>query len=884
VLLQLRLDSAFVVQALSASDTEVLRAGGLFDSAPLEVVVSDVGREPYGFGEFELDVDRACLTKGDQTIALRPRSFDLLRYFVEHPGRLIGRDELMAALWPRVVVTDESLTHCVTDVRQALLDHDRRLVRTVPRRGYLFAAEVLARGSRAPPTVSPVARGDLPPYASQLVGRADDERQAISLLSEHRIVSLVGPGGVGKSALARVVFDGQRAAYVDGVSWVDLAALPGDSEPSVAVSVAGAIGVTIGAIDPLVALQGVLRPLNLLLVLDNAEHLVGAARALVRALVDVAPQLRILVTSQMPLGLPIEQVLRLEPLALPPEGADRETVRCSPAVALFEQRARTADSRFSLERADLALTLELCRRLDGLPLAIELAAARVPWLGLPRLCASLDERFRALDATVARSDSRHLTLTAAMQWSHDLLDDAERLVFRRLAVFAGSFTLDAAQALLADTALDRWDVLQAVGGLAERSLLSVSREETTRYRLLETPRAYALERLREANEEPAQRLRHVHVTCARLEAAYETYLHRIDSVDEWRAALHPELDDARAALAYALDRDAPSAVSLAGCMALVLSSESPSELREMLLATLPLLQGGAAPIACARWYHEAAFAFAEVKPADARAWAANALELTRTLSDRIGQYRALGASVYVDHGAVDASIHPHLAQMQALEDGSWPLAVRAQGAHAAACWYSARGEFELALRWRRRCVDLYARAGHSWRHLAEQANLLDTLLASGRVTEAVSLGTELQTAQAATRFKAALPGARLNFLGALLASGDLQRARMQVEEGWPFAVRANWQAYWADHLALMAALEGRARSAALLVGASDARYEQLDVAREVNEARAWERARAQAERALGLVQSVALREAGASLDDEEIVRVALSRDDANDLI
>lgn len=841
----------------------------------------------YQFDAFTLDVRRASLRRGETPIALRPKSFDLLHYLAANAGRVTTRDELTAALWPRLVVTDDSLTRCISDVRAALGDRAQTMVRTVPRRGYLFAADVQQLQASAIEIDAPAAsstiwhaatlRTNLPEAPLPLIGREADLAAVGALIAQHRLVTLVGPGGVGKSRLAQWLLHERRQAFEHGVAWVDLAPL---ADPArLAGSVITALGVSAGSGDPLAALLATVRPLRLLMALDNAEHLIDAVAALAQALHEAAPGVHLLITSQASLKLAAETVFRLGALPVPDAAAGIEASRGFGAVSLFAQRAQAADARFTLTDRNIALAIEVCRRLDGLPLAIELAAAHAPWLGLPRLASALGERFRALTSGHRGASARHRTLRAAMEWSHALLSEAEQTVFRRLAVFAGSFPLELAQRTVADPHLDQWQVLEAIGGLVERSLVATDGGDAPRYRLLETPRAFAMECLQASGEAAALQQRHATAYRDHFEQAYHDYFSGRQLVDTWRERLSADLDDGRAAFAWSLSEDATTAVALAALLSFVFSAESPREQRGILDASKPLISGDLPPKIRARWAQEAAFCFADSQPVPARAWAVEAVALFSELDEPLDTYRALGTLVYWLSANDINDDCAELAQMQALEDPAWPPVVRAQRAHALGCWYSESGDFETAIHWRRQSLELYERAGHTWRRLVAQANLLDSLLAAGGVDDAIECGLDLQNRLRGTRQMAALPAARMNLAAALLARDDTAQARALAIEAWPQAVQLNWQAYWADYLALMAVLEARPLAACRLLGYSDACYRALDIEREVNEARAARRAGQLALAHLPAGQIAALKIEGAALRDEQVAALAFATSD-----
>lgn len=833
------------------------------------------------FGHFELlPAERQLLDDGC-ALAIGTRAFDLLLALIERRDRVVTKAELLDEVWPGLVVEEANLPVQVSGLRKLL---GPQAIATIPGLGYRFSMSLLGtdptpRQDATAPALPP-RRTNVPDAIQPLVGRDDDLAALSELISQHGLITLVGPSGVGKSRLAQWLLHSRRRVYEHGVCWVDLSAL---TDPDLVVGcISTALGLNSAAGEPLKTLLIAVQPLQMLVALDNAEHLVGAVSQLAQAVHDTAPGVRLIVTSQVPLNLSVETVYRLNTLAVPESTTPIDEALRYGAVALFAQRAKAANTRFVLTAGNIALAVEVCRRLDGLPLAIELAAARAPFLGLPALLAVLDERFRALTGGRRGAPERHQTLWAAMEWSHSLLSDTEQTVLQRLGVFANTFSLASAQQIVADSQLDAWSVLDALGGLVDRSLVAIERLDPVRYRLLETTRAFAIERLREAGEAEELHRRHALACRVLFEDAYVECFEGRVAVDHWRAALMPDLDSGRAACAWALNHDAETAVSLAASLALVVSNERPQDRRRLLESTRPLVTDALPAPLRARWNLEAAFDWGASQPALARRHAMHAVRLFRDLGDPVGLYRALSILVYCEVAEPDDEQHAEINELGSIEDSHWPAVVRAQGAAAVACWFSARGKFEAAIEWRHRAFSLYDQAGWSWQLLVAQANLMDSLLAHGRVDEAIACGVALQAQLHETRQLAALPAARLNLTAALLSKNETTQARQLAVEGWSQALQMAWQPYWADYLALLAAIEGRPRSASRLLGYANACYAGNGSSREINEARATQRVEQLAANHLGPFAFKQLVAAGAGLRDDEIAKLAFGVLDALD--
>lgn len=482
--------------------------------------------QDYHFAQFQLLPDQRSLCCGGAPVKLGSRAFDMLLALLERRDRVVSKQELMDLVWPRLVVEENNLQVQVAALRK-LLGHPA--IATVPGRGYRFTLPVQVQGgpvsgneppaaAAAQPPSPGLPRHNLPPWLPRLFGRADDLLRLGQLLDLHPLVTVTGSGGIGKTLLARAAAAQRLPHTPDGLWWVDLAVL---SEPQ---RVADAVALTLGlrpgpGQTPDQALVAALAGRSPLLVLDNAEHVLDGVAALITQLRQAAPQARWLITSQEALHLADEHVFRVGALALPTPssqhrsaeeaGGDDDSNSDGGAVALFVARAQAADRHFVLSPDKRALVADICRRLDGNPLAIELAAARLPMLGVQGLHDRLDQRLKVLTSGDRAAARRHHTLRAALEWSHQLLAPPEQAVLRRLGVFAGGFTLQAAQQVAEDEqGLDAWEVLEHLGALVDKSMVVAEGEAQPRYRMLETMRLFALERLIESGEAPQARGRH----------------------------------------------------------------------------------------------------------------------------------------------------------------------------------------------------------------------------------------------------------------------------------------------------------------------------------------------------------------------------------------
>ncbi len=470
----------------------------------------------YRFAGFTLDLAKGCLFNGVQEIKLRPKVYEALKYLVEHPGRLISKQELMQAVWPDSFVTDDSLVQCALELRRALDDRDQQLLKTVPRRGYLFSAKVTQLSQTADPFPTtelydladardlPSAkvsskRHDLPVPRTSLLGREQQLAEAMALLlrPDVRLLTFTGPGGAGKTRLALAVATAIADQFTAGVQFVSLASI---RHPDlVPTAMADALGIQKVANRPIAQLIGE-RLQNsgpFLLLLDNFEQVLPAATVLAETL-EACPSLKILVTSRSFLHIYGEQEFPVTPLAQ------------NSAIELFAQRAAAVWPDFAITSENEAAVQEICARLDGLPLAIELAAARTKLLSPLAIRDRLHGRLQLLTGGALDLPERQQTLRKAIDWSHGLLNGEEQKLFRRLSVFLGGCTLEAVEAVC-NTRRDLGiDPLEGLTSLVDKNLVQrMDRAEAEpRFTMLETIREYASECLVSSDEQPATRRAH----------------------------------------------------------------------------------------------------------------------------------------------------------------------------------------------------------------------------------------------------------------------------------------------------------------------------------------------------------------------------------------
>jgi predicted ATPase/DNA-binding winged helix-turn-helix (wHTH) protein len=511
------------------------------------------------FGRFRVSPHRRELLAEGRPVELGGRAFDVLMALIEASGDAVSKDALMKRVWPDRIVEENSLQAQIAALRRALVP-DRELIRTIAGRGYQFTGEIrtVAAGPNAQttvgipqPTLTPSCPPtNLPELVSELIGRDVELDEILELIASHRLVTLTGAGGIGKTRLSLEVARRLLPRFADGVWAIELAPLSDPELVSVTVAIALGIELASGMASPL-SVATVLRSKQVMLVLDNCEHVVDAAAQMAEALLRANPGIRVIATSREPLRAEGEWVYPVPPLAVP---AERSPDSADPlrygAVQLFVERVRAAAPPFLSDARDVAVIAEICRRLDGIPLAIELAAARAVALGIDGLAARLDDRFRLLTGGHRTAMPRHQTLRATLDWSYDLLTTPERVVLRRLAVFAGGFSLEAASAVAAVDAIAPSEVVDCVANLIAKSLVTADfGGAIVRYRLLETTRAYGLEKLVEDGEFDAMAGRHAKRYLDLFEGAEAEAETR--PTDKWLADYRPRIDNLRAALDWA---------------------------------------------------------------------------------------------------------------------------------------------------------------------------------------------------------------------------------------------------------------------------------------------------------------------------------------------
>jgi non-specific serine/threonine protein kinase len=831
----------------------------------------------FELGPFRLDADAALLTRDGALTPLGPRAIRVLSTLVAHAGDYVSKARLLDTAWPGVVVEESNLAVQVAAIRRALAQAPgaERWIETLPRRGYRFVGPI--RELTDDRSVADIKLTNLPEALTSFIGREREMVEIKRLLAGRRLVTIVGAGGIGKTRLALQAAAEVVDAYRDGVWLVELASI---RDPSlVPTAVAKSLGVPERSGKPVgESLRAYLKSRQLLLILDNCEHLLDACASLADVLVRGHADLTMLATSREPLRVAGEQTYPLQPLSLPRQGEKIEIMR-SDAVQLFVERVQQQLPDFELTVARAPAVAELCIHLDGIPLALELAAARARSLSVEQINARLGDRFRLLASGSRTTLPRQQTLRATLDWSYDLLAELERVVLRRLSAFPGDFTLDAAPAVASDANIDSFAVIDLLSQLVARSLVVADTGvKRTRFRMLETTRAYALEKLAEAGEVDDIKRRHAQFYRELFEPALDDRLRK--PVAAWRETYLPELDNVRAALDWSIDGagDAPTGVALAGASGelwgmLGLFGEGVRRLQRAIDRIEPDTPES----------HQARLwlwlgRLVDETPNRALAAFERAVELYRRLDDALGLGHALArlGRVLAFMGRL-AQAETVLAEAYSRLNGVAPPRLLSLYMGHVAFMKTFAGDLAGARAYYERALELDRKAGDEFGALAIIGNLANVIWALGDL-DAAEASTREQVAllrNSPVRTRRLLGYALSNLAGVLAERGKLDQALVAAREGLPLVKEDGSAWIFADHVALRAALAGKVASAARLAGYSQHTWTANEATRQPIEARAHERLCAILREKLDPGELERLLAEGATLGDDEACRLAL---------
>jgi len=502
------------------------------------------------FGHYQLFPRLRLLLKDGVRLDIGERALEVLVQLVGAAGQVVSKDTLLSRIWSKGVIEENSLQAQISSLRKILGD-DRDLITTEFGRGYRFTGSVQAHRAVTSSIGAPQARVGLPNPRSPLIGRVEELLELNRLLTTQTLCTLTGPAGIGKTRLAIEAASESSACFPDGVYFADLSQLNAASvSPAISSALAGLVGTSL----PLAS-----HPSRALLVVDNCEHVTSACATALERLLESDPRLSLLLTSQTPLGLDAEQVYRLSPLTLPPRTTNVADARNYSALELFVRRVTSADYHFELTEENIEQVTTLCRALDGVPLALEIAAARVPSLGLAAVTEDLALSSGLLAAQKRKTLGRHRTLGDALQWSYQLLDSTEQAVFQELAIFPGDFTVAAAEYIVSTKLESPTRLVDVLCSLVEKSLITLQAgTQPTRYRYLTMLRAYALEQL--ANRKAAMTEKHARFVEQLVSQAQRDWMAL--PTTQWKRQYEHHIDDIRAALDWSFLHSQRNALGL----------------------------------------------------------------------------------------------------------------------------------------------------------------------------------------------------------------------------------------------------------------------------------------------------------------------------------
>jgi predicted ATPase/DNA-binding winged helix-turn-helix (wHTH) protein len=794
------------------------------------------------FENFEIQLNRRQLVVQGQVAELGARAFDLLVVLAQKVGAVVSKADLLEQVWPNLVVEENNLQVQIHTLRKCLGTH---AIATVPGRGYRLMAKPvdeapqhsLASEPGAPKmSASPVAvsvasvPGNFPVQLDPMYGREHDAHVLQTKLAHQRLVTILGPGGRGKSTLALHVAWSLRTQFAQGVWWLDLASV--QEKQDLVDFVAQTLGLSLPRLrDAQEELIDALQSQNALLVLDGCEHLVVAVADWVRQLLHRSLGLRILVTSQERLRLLSEWVYQLDALPTPEPSQWQQALEFG-AVRLFCTRVQAQDRRFSQSKENIQAAIQICQQLDGNALAIELAAARVPMLGFQGVLERLNERLELLTTESSPALSKHVSLLAALEWSHQLLSQAEAEFFRRLGVFKDGFSLEVCQIYFDAFAQDDASVLDLLNSLIERSLVTVSGEEPPRFRLLETNRTYALHKLDQAGETSV----YMDKFARAMRALCRTMIQSRNDKLLWQ-----EMNNIRKAMDWVMAQskaaDHELAIALAVDSAWLLAvGGQVSEALTRLLQVQPWVDDTTPPQLAARYWQWLARCGARgrLPTPQCMAYFERAEQIFETLEQarHIHACRRMRAEACLDIHDVDQA-QKVLALAQAQETPGWPIADRLRRLRIQALIESAQANFSSALATAEFALSL-AEADQVERYVAIlRADMAGIHMGLHNHDQAVALYQALLSSTNPQYFhKLTMANACGGLIAALLELSQPEAAAQVCQERMALMRRSSLFMSYCDVFARLLIGLGHTLPAARFVGAANAFFDQAQLRRD----------------------------------------------------
>jgi predicted ATPase/DNA-binding winged helix-turn-helix (wHTH) protein len=836
----------------------------------------------YEIGPFRLDPEAGLLSHAGLPMALGTRGVAVLTALVRQSNEYVRKESILDAAWPGVVVEEHNLAVQISSIRRVLAKAPggEQWIETLSRRGYRFVGPVSELQDNLPKDgAGSGSHSNLPAPLTSFIGRERELVEIKRLLRSTRLLTVVGVGGIGKTRLALQAAAEVIDAYRDGVWLVELASI---TDPSlVATSAAQVLGVQEKMGTSLTdSLCAHLKPRQLLLILDNCEHLLDACATLTDIVLHGAAELTIIATSRQPLHVAGEQTYRLPTLSLPDSTASSEVMWRSEAVQLFVDRARLQQPAFVLTDQNAPAVAEVCIQLDGIPLALELAAARAHSLSIDAIKSLLADRFKLLTGGDRTALPRQQTLRATLDWSYGLLAEPERVFLRRLAIFAGGFTLEAGSSVASDAAIDKFEMIDLLSQLVARSLVVADTTAAgTRYHLLETTRAYALEKLAEAGETSAIERRHAQYFRNRFDHAADDWL-RVPDMD-WSATYLVERDNLRVALdwAHGAGDDPAIEVGLASASGPIWETLSlHCEGLQRLEAAVARVGARTPELDQARLWLWLGLLWCEAAPPQAVA----AFERASDLYRRLGDVSGLGYTLVRLGGRL--ALMSRLDQAAPVLAEAFSVLERAGVPKALALYFEGVGFLKLltgdlagARMNYEKALSLYRGAGAERSVLNTLGNLADTTWALGDLDAALAgfRETVALTRMSPLTVRSAVGIYLANLAGVLTERGDLDEALVAAREGLPLLKLGGNAWIFMDHVALRAGMAGKVANAARLAAFTDSTFTAKETSRQPNEVRARKRLQVLLSDKLAPNELERLFDEGAKMSEDEACRIAV---------
>lgn len=796
------------------------------------------------FEHFEINLEGRNLLIDNQSVAIGARAFDVLVALAKRHSQIISKHDLMDTVWPQAVVEENNLQVQISTLRRLLGTH---IITTIPGRGYCFSVQPLSSppSEEAPQpdfvhteiTSQPLSKttlGNMPANVPKLWGRHDDLAALETLLGQHRCVTVTGSGGLGKTLLVKTLANKQQGDWPGGVWWLDATTVQDTQTLTNLIAQTLDIGLNNEGTG-LTELGQALHSQEMLLVLDNCEHVLAAAKQVLQTLLNLAPRIQVLATSQARLQVKGEFVYQLSTLRVPEAHTPLAEAQHFGAIALFTERVQQLDRHFHLEAESLPDAIAICQQLEGVALSIELAAARVPLLGVRGVYERLGERLRLLGNAPKGEQPyhRHATMRTALDWSHQLLDAPAARMFRRLSVFVGSFNLEVAKHLLCDEDLDEWAMLELLENLIDRSLVMVAEEGTVRYRLLETHRAYALEQLEAAGETALlqQKLSKTMVTLgwkwvkARATQKLWSELNHIRTAYDWAMQQQDEAHH-------------QTAIALATCTAmLLLTSGHANEALNRLLTVQHWVNAQTPPAIAARYWQWLGRSGVHGRLATSRCVAAlvKSEKLFQAMENwrHVHACRRMRAEALVDNHQL-AEAKAALLEAQAMESPDWPVADRMRRIKVQALLCSQEGQDHTALRLVKEALAMAELAGIARYVMALQLDLANLHLKMGSHEVALALYSAMTNQPDDLHYhRVTLAEAYAGYMTALMHQGDYAGAARVGLRGLPRWQTSGIFLKHGDLFAWWLAQAKQSLAAAQMLGAADSFFATREVMREV---------------------------------------------------